>query len=289
MSNNQISRKACCRIASLALAAILMLPLAACGGKDQEPLRAPESTAAATTVAIETVYGPMAFPENLYSSVRHMEVTEGKTAMEVFYMVSEEGEKELFRIYFADDDMGTHMGYLTVDGTELPVSYSVCEYADENFANEEERKLYHSMMDAFSVVINSFYEDTRFSETRAVAPVGEREVKLRYWKLILPENVRYTETEENGNYCVEFYGEVSGERIDLYMIGLGDLEGESMLGLYKIKDKQIPIMVRTGNMEEYENWSEEEQTIIYNMMASLNTVIQTIVADENFAEPEPGA
>lgn len=267
------------------LALVPVLSLAACGSKAQEPLRAPDAqNAAVATVDIETAYVTLAFPEDLSANLHHVESAEGSVAVEVFYMMGQEGEKELFRIYFADAQAGTPMGYLTVDGNELPVSYSTCEYAAEDFSAEEDRKLYYSMMDAFTVVMNSIYDNPNFSQTRAVTPVGDQEVSLRYWKVTLPENVRFTETEENGGYHVDFYGEHIGERIDLYQISLGEVEGESTLGWYTVDGVQKPIVVQTYSMEAYEVWPEEDRMVIYNMMSSINSVIQSIVADKNYSE-----
>lgn len=271
---------------SLVLAAVVLLGMTACSGKKQEPLRAP-TEAASATASIETVYGTLAFPEELFPKLRHMEVTEGAIAMEIFYMIGQEGEKELFRIHYADAQAGTHMGYLTTDGGEIPVSYSICEYSDEDF-QEEDRELYYGMMNAFSVIMNSIHDDPRFSETRKQEPVAERDVKLRYWKVTLPENVQYEESQDGDTYRVEFYGEVSGERIDLFMVGLGELEAETMLGLYTVDGVQKPVMVQTGDLSVYDIWPEEERMIINQMMEALNTVVQTIVADENFAEPTSG-
>lgn len=285
MRKNKMNGICCQHVRNILLIVTIMLLLVACG-KKQEPMRAPEDV---KTVSIETSYGYLAFPEETFESLHHMEVTDGVTVMEVFYMVTQEGELELFRIYFDDENMGTPVGYLTVDGIEVPVSYSLCEYADEDFVDEETRKLYHSMMNGFSVVVNSIYEDTRFSETRAVEEIGDREVKLRHWKVTLPENVQYTETDENGNYRVDFFGIVGGERIDLYMIGLGDIEGETTLGTYTVNGVQKAIVVQTYDMGPYDIWPEEDRTVIYNMMNSINSVIQTIVEDKNYAELEAAA
>lgn len=257
---------------------ILMLGILGCGNKINE---------APAGKTIKTTYGALLFPEELYGNLRHMEVVEGRIAMDVFYMVTAEGEKELYRIHYADDQVGTLMGYLTTDKGEISVSYSVCEYQDQDFANDEDRRLYHSMMDAFSVILNSIYADSRFSETKTVEPVNNSKAKLRYWNVTLPENVRYSETEENGNYAVEFYGEVSGERISLYQISLGGSETGNVLGWYNVEGVRKPVMIQTYDLTAYELWPEEGQSVIYRMMDSLNTVVQTIVADENFSETKP--
>lgn len=270
----------------LLLVTIVFL-FAACGGEEKEPLRAP--TEGSSTVAIETVYGTLEFPEDLSANMRHVEATEGDIAMEVFYMLGTNGERELFRIHYADAQVGIHLGYLNTDNGEIPVTYSICEYSDEDFADEEDKKLYYSMMDAFSVIMNSIYADERFSETRAVEPVGTQEVKLRYWTVTLPDNVLFEETVDGDTYRVDLYGEVSGERIDLYFIGLGDMEAETILGMFTADGVQKPVAVETHSLDGYEGWPEEERTVIYQMMESVNDVIQVIVSDKNFSELDPAA
>ena len=268
----------------MVLVLTFILSCAACANEEvQEPLRA-TTVPVETTVSIETVYGPLKFPKELYDKLRHMEVTEGQIAVEVFYMICTQGEREAFRIYYADPGSNTCFGYLQTDSGEIPVSYRLCEYEDTEFENEEDRKLYYDMMSAFSVVMNSIHEDPRFSETRSVASVGNREVQLRYWTLTLPENIQCTETEENGEYLAVFYGEVSGDRIKLYTIGLGDMEAESVLGWYTADGVQKQVKVQTHSPDAYENWSEENQIVIYEMMNSLNSVIQIIVSDANFSD-----
>ena len=247
---------------------------------EQEPLRASDSS---TMVSIETVYGMFNFPEDRVANLKHVEVTEGNVAMEVFYMVDQGGEKELFRVYFADPQMGNHMGYFSEDGKEIPITYSLCEYEDSTFSSEEERRLYYSMMEGISILMNSIYEDDRFSEIRTIETVGNREIKLRYWKVELPDNVQYVETEEDGVYCVNFYGEAGGEKINLYMIALGNIEVETILGWYTVDGRQLPVGVRTFNIEAYDSWSKEDRIVLSNMMNSLNTVINGITGDKNFS------
>jgi len=51
---------------------------------------------------------------------------------------------------------------------------------------------------------------------------------------------------------------------------------------------QKPVAVETYSMEAYEIWPEEDLLVIYGMMDSVNSVIQAIVSDANFAESTPG-
>lgn len=271
-----------CRYICLCITAILMIGLTGCGNTRQEPLRAPTENTD-TLVTIETAYGTLSFPEELVGNIRCIEVVEGRIAMNVFYMVTAEGERELYRIHYADDQVGTLMGYLTTDDGEISVSYSVCEYLEQDFANDEERRLYHSMMDAFSVILNSICSDPRFSEFRSLPSVADQEIGLRYWNVTLPENVQYSETEENGNYAVEFYGGVSGERIRLYRISLGESETGNVLGWYNVEGVRKPVMIQTYDLTAYELWPEEDYAAVCRMMDTINNVILAITQSEQFS------
>lgn len=264
----------------VALAIILVLTLTGCG-KNGDPLRPPTEPAEAL-VSIETKYGSLDFPKALYDKLRHTEVTDGSTAMETFYMIGAQGEKEIYRIYYADPQVGTLVGYLKTDSGEVSVSYTLCEYPEGTFADAEDQQLYHRMLDTFGVIMQSIHSDERFSETEHQEPVSDREVDLRYWKITLPENIQYTQTEEDGNYRVDFYAQVSGERIDLFMIGLGDLEAETTLGMYTVDGVQKPVVVKTYDLQGYDSWPQEEQITIHKMMEALNPIIQAIIEDENF-------
>lgn len=277
-----VGRRCFCAV----LVLLMAFGVAACSNEKQE-LQQAGTEGTASTVPVKTAYGELAFPEELYGNMRHAETTEGQVATEVFYMVSETGEKEVFRIHYADSQAGTPLGYLKTEDGEISVSHSICEYADESFADEAERELYYRMMDAFSVILNSIFEDSRFSESRPLASVEEQEVELRYWTVMLPGNVYYEEAVDGDNYRVDFYGKIGDERIELYTIGLGDLQGESVLGQYTVDGVPKPVVVQTGDMRAYELRPEEDQAIIYNMMASINGIIQTIAADENFSDTVP--
>ena len=270
------------------IAAILMIALVialtACSGEKQVPLT--DVTYNVPTVSVDTMHGKLAFPEALAENMCHKEVTEGSISIEIFYMVLPRGEFELYRVYFGDASVGIPLGYLTIDEREVPVTYAINDYTEEDFPDEEEIALYYNMMDGFSVVLQSIYEDVRFSENKALEPAVMEEVKLRYWNVVLPKNVLFEETVEDGNYRVDFYGEVSGERIDLYYIGIGEMQADTNLGFYTVDGVKKPVMVKSYSMAEYETWEEENRLVIYQMMESLNNVVQVIVNDENFSELE---
>ena len=262
----------------------VLLGMTACADKN-EALKAPmEAINMEKTVEIQTQYGPIKFPEVLFGNMRHVETTQGNVAVEIFYMVGAAEELEVFRIYYGDSNMGSLMGYLTTDDGEVSVSYALCEYAEEEFADEQDLVLFYNMMQAFSVVTNSIQTDARFSQLRAVAPVDEQETKLQYWTVTLPDNVQYEENEADGCYRVDFYGVLGGERIELYYLGLGDMEADTVLGYFTVDGQQKPVVIGNSDVDAYENWSAEEQMILYNMMDSLNGVIEAITTHKDFSQ-----
>lgn len=276
---NILYRSACV----IALVAML-IGITACDNQE-EPLKAPlEVEYMQKTVAVQTHYGPIQFPEVLAGNVRHAETVEGDIALEVFYMAYESGEKEVFRIYFGSADMGEHLGYLKTDAGEIPVTFALCEYADEDFTIEDEWILYSNMMTAFTVVSNSIQSDERFSELRSMEEVGEQGAQMRFWSLTLPANVMWEESETNDIYRVDFYGMIEDKRIDLYYVGLGEMEADTRLGYFTVDGVQMPIMVGNSESVAFDSWSKEDQRVIYDMMDSINLVIQQIVACDQYSD-----
>jgi hypothetical protein len=127
------------------------------------------------------------------------------------------------------------------------------DYAD-GFENEEERILYSQLADAFSTMLNSLYEDPRFSETKYVAPVDSGEIKLKYWKLSVPQNVQCEESGQGAGYRAEFFGLVNNTRIPLYALYLGDAENpEDTLGTYTADGQALGLNIIVYDMAAYDS------------------------------------
>lgn len=263
------------------LVAVILLVCFLVAGK--KPLTTPpETTASEPVVQIETAYATLDFPEALVDNIRHIEVSEGSVTMEIFYMLSKTGERELYRIIFGDANMGNPVGYLNTESGEVPVTVSFVKY--EDVFEKDDRMLYGQLTDAFSTMLNSLCEDSRFSEIKNVVPVGYREAKLKYWSATIPENVQCEENGEGEGYRAEFFGIVDGERIPLYAVLLGKVENpKDVLGSYMVDGKILELGVVVYDISDYDNWAEEKKSVVYNMMNSINTVIQTIVEDKNFS------
>lgn len=242
-----------------------------------------EGMQTAAVVEYKTAYGVLQFPEEMAPHLRHMEVTEGHIAMEVFYLILEDRERELFRIYYSSAAMGTELGYLTVGDREVPVTYSVCEYEKDDFSGQANWELYCTMMDGFTTILNSFYNNPQFSATRTVQAVEDTVVTLTYWKLPLPDNMEYEEITGEDTYRVNFYGIVSGDRMLLYAIQLGEPALQSGLGSYSVDGMDMVLSLETNEMVLEKVLEEEEQQILYEMMDSINPILDIIMSDKNFA------
>ena len=254
-------------------------------GQKKPTAELPEGPTVEPVVQIEMTLVTLDFPEALVGNIRHVGVSQDNVTMEIFYMLGKTGERELYRLVFGNINMGTHVGYLTTENGEVPVSVLFVEYA-ETF-EEEDRILYGRLTDAFSTMMNSLSEDPRFSETERVMPIGFREAKLKYWTVAIPENVQFEESGQGEGYRAEFFGIADGKRVPLYALLLGNAENpDTVLGYYTVDGKKLELSIITYDFGAYDNWTEESKAIIYNMMSSINTVIDTIVEDENYSARE---
>lgn len=286
----------------LLLAAAVML--AACGNEAAPEATQPSgekvdqtvgSTAESTDVTqlqqelvtIQTQYLSLSYPETYADVLLHQEVTADAVTMEIFSMKADNRTLELFRIFFGDETVGSIAGYLSVDGQEIPVTYTICQYNDEEFTDEETRAQYYETMNCLNDIMGTLEADDCFQTEKKEHPVENTETVLTYWTVTLPETMEYEEFEENGLYKVACYGNVAGERIALYTIYIGDPGAETVLGTYDVNGEAKKLSVESYEIIPAESWTDEEQASAYAMMATVNDVIQTIMSSENFSEEIP--
>lgn len=260
------------RIAAVFLI-ILVIVLSGCTEQQEQTVK---------TMDVQTVYGVLKYPAELEEYLRHDEVLDAAVTIEVFYMLLPEGERELFRIYFGEDDPEGNFGYLTVEDREIPVSYATCEYEKADFPDNANWERYFTMMDGFNIVLQSIIEMPGFSEEKSSDPIELREVALRYWTLELPEYVTCREQEAENVYRAEFYAVLGGEEMPLYTVQLGEPAYEAVLGSYEVEG--IPKIV---SVESYDSvfegqWNEEEKQLRYDLMDTINDVILVITESEAF-------
>ena len=248
------------------------------------PTESAQETAAATeagdTVMLETLYAALPFPREYADNLKHLEVVQEPVAMEVFYLVNQDREMELYRIYFGDDTVGDLLGYLTVKTEEIPVTYTVCLYQEADFPDAETKAIYGNLMDGFSIILNAITSDGRFRTERSAPKIQYADGELRYWTVNLPTDV---ETEENGIYRADFYGTIRGQRIPLYTITLGDAAAPTLLGNLQVDGEARPVGVQSHFSQPDGNWTPEEISNSYRQMETIDLVIQAITLSENFS------
>ncbi len=238
-------------------------------------------------VTVQTKYLALSYSDIYTDVLVHQEVLSDTVTMEIFSLQMNDGSMELFRIYFGDEARGIVAGYLTADGEEIPVTYTICQYNDDEFVDEDTRALYFETMNCFNEIMAGLQADNRFQTEKAAAPVENAETELSYWTVTLPDTMEYEESEENGQYKVAFYGNVAGERIALYTIYIGDPSAETVLGTFDVNGEAKKLSVENYEIMPAERWTDEDQASAYAMMATINDVIQAIMSSENFSEEIP--
>ena len=292
----------------LALMCAILMFVVACG---QESNVYPDETALASTqgtepvetevastpaiqeedlyLTIESRYLPLLISAEYADLIHHREVTEGDVAVEIFYMLTGEVEKELFCVYFGNGEIGDIIGTLQTETGEIPVTAAGRVYSPEDFATEEQLQLYYSMMGELNTVIQSISENSCFkaSDEFETPVINKAEIQMVHWKVVLPENMEVEETKSGNVYQADFYGLIGGEKFKMYTIYLGEARTDTVLGGYIINGEVRLLCVESFELVMEDGWSEEERTSAYAMLDSINDVIQVIVSSENYVAELP--
>lgn len=168
--------------------------------------------------------------------IRHVQASEGDITMEVFYMLSEAGEKELFRIYFGAADMGEYIGRLQTDSFNVPVSVASPPYSREDFADEAAYSSYCALMEQLDVLLSSVRENENFRVDEVVpqeTSPSVRKEQIGDWLVELPESIQWNLVTSETGYHIDFTMEMGGENLQLYTIYIGEAGG-SVVGLYNM-------------------------------------------------------
>lgn len=235
-------------------------------------------------VEIQTKYMVLEFPAEFKDSLKHEEYIGSERTDEAFYMVQGDVSTELFRICFGDHTVGTPIGYLHTDVGALPITVQVSG-SPENM-EEETENLYFGMMEGMNDVLNCIYREKRFSEHMDFHPGEQTKAAMKYWSVDLPEAIIWEEIIYDDIYQVNFYGDVAATRIKLYSVCVGDIEVENPLGTMEIDGEVKMVSIRIDGLDQLNMMSEEDQSIAYSMMDTVNDVVQEIVSSEYFTPIE---
>lgn len=231
---------------------------------------------------IDTPYLTLKFPEQDSAALLHEEEHVGDAVVEVFYMKTEGDDLPLYRIDFGDENLGEWLGVIKTNTEEIPVTYTVFSATEEELQQlGVNLETYSVLMNDFNVLLNCIYEDSRFSSEKENDVVEEKEIELTYWNVTLPERISCSENVMDGIYQADFYTEIQGEQVKLYSVYIGDEQAETILGQYKIEDRWEPISIESYDLRNSE-LSDEELLTAYQMMDTINDVIETISKSKQF-------
>lgn len=232
---------------------------------------------------IETAYGMLQIDKAYADSIRHEEIILDGVTMEVFYMVLEEEEWELFRIHYGDAETGNLLGKVRTDVQEVSVSVTTNTNPAEGHLNAEAISEYYALMDQLNVVLDSIRAGSNFvplgGQDAAVQPAN-----LTYWDLELPESISWQEATSDDSYRVDFYGTVADTVVQLYTVSMGDEADGNILGMYDMNGETVPVCITTYTMRDQETVLPESYGSEYAaLMDSIDAVIQAIMSDSHFS------
>lgn len=251
---------------------LIMLLLTACSGEGKT----------VRCFKIETSYGPIRYPEVYKENLQFDEVVNGEVTVFDFSMIAEGREASLFQLIFGNINTGNMIGY--IDKTPVTMIMSdIYEQAEMDFENEELIELYRNMQGALDYVLASIYTAENYHEDITV--VADRsELSMAYWKIKLPETIRFEEEWKEDTYCATFYGEIGGKTIKLYSVCLGMVEDASSLGSFQVDGVPKTISVVHYDMEMDPSWSAEEKTMAEYMYSSVSEVLEVIFNSEKYTD-----
>lgn len=235
-----------------------------------------------SSIKLQTEFGKLEFPREYAENLKHTEVEEAGAVIEIFSMISDEEEFELFRIYFGEVSNGSIVGFICSDSDVVPVSVMLGDGRKIESANEETATQYYSMMEGLNVVLSSLYENEKFTKDEFEAQ-KESAMKLTHWNVTLPNTMAVSESSVDGIYEAEFSGEVLGESVALYRISIGEEKAEVPLGYFKLDGVKKAVYVQSYELEERESWSEDDYAAAYRMMDTINDVIDAIMQSKQFS------
>lgn len=280
-------------LAIVVLAALIAVLLGAGNGGEKLAASVPpvaadpvatEEPAEPAYIGYETPYLTLRYPSALSVEVTCEQETEGAASSHVFYMVSGETKMPLYRVKFGDAEAGEWLGVLQTAEGDVPVTYTVFVLGAEDlaFLGEGAEAAYAELMNAFSIVLDSVYGDSRYLPDRTVEVGEEQTAEMTYWTITLPGKMHWAESTEGGAYLATFFGEVRGERIALYRVRIGGEPLQTVLGKYKINSVDHVVSLESSDLSQYTDWTDEERSAVYQMMETINIVIERITSSGQF-------
>lgn len=240
---------------------------------------------------IKTTYVSLRYPTTYKKYLKYEEILDGIDATEVFYMVYQDTEWELFRLNFTqikpenpEGYFNTENGilYLSVDVTGTPPDIFTYQQLEEEEEEIDVKSLYYAMVDGVTNVLESVKQDVKYCEFKNIAENDKQDVKCLHWTVNLPVNLTWKETVDKNVEQVTFYGVIGEKNIELYTVSIGNEQDDSTIGYYVVNNEAKAISVMTNDISASEEITEDDKAACYILMDTINDVIQEIMSDSKF-------
>lgn len=270
------------KMSMLALFMAVVMMLANCVAFATEP--AVDETPAPEELPwhlFETPYMVLQFPKEGSECLVHEGIPFGNEYAEAFYIQMNDAMVPLFRLDFGNAVDGDRLGWLKTEEGNVTVTLTVFPVIEEDFAalGEGSEENYGMLMMGLNHMLQAIFEDENFTMEE---PGGVTKAELLFGAVMLPQQMSWTETQENGAYQAIFYCNVQGETVALYTLRIDEEAAGTALGYYPLDGVKKPVSVETYSLQAYD-WAEEDKTQAYQMMESINDVIQAMEASEQFS------
>lgn len=245
-------------------------------------------------MCIQTKYAALQFPAEYADYIRHEEILDGTDAVEVFSMLYEQKELELFRLSFTREEKENAEGYWDAGEDLLCISVSISTLELDAFlclqdSGEWEtdvtmQSTYYSMLGQMATVLQSVKESPNYRIIKTSSANANAEERMLYWNVTLPANVFFEQSDEDGVKAVRFFTQLSEKEIELYTITLENQQTDSAIGRYSVNGKTVYVSVEVSGEIENEALSENEREYVYTLLESINDVIAVIRQDSDFRD-----
>ena len=280
--NNQktkLGKKKIFKIAGavVALAAITVAAVCLTGGQGAKKKQ---------SFKIPTPYIDLLLPLELEDLIISEESTYGDVYTRAFYMSYGGQELPLWRVDFGDLNSSDWVGRIVTDTGDIPVAMTGFSVSNEEIRalGEEGSRLYGECMQGYSFMLDGLMEDSRFTTERSLVIGEDKEVKLTYWNVTLPDKMSVRESSNGGNYEAVFSGEVVGETVTLYRVCIGGEQVGSLLGYFEIDGVKKSVFIESYPLAERASWNDDDYATANHMMATVNDVIGQITSSKNYSE-----
>lgn len=221
-------------------------------------------------------------PGEYAENFAHLQKVHFTPVTEVFSVRIGYKEVPLYRIDFGNEAVGEWLGVIQTEEGDIPVTYTLYSLSEDEIAamDVEDFDSYYTGMENFNLVMDAIHADTRFA-AQASSGIGEdHELQLEYWTFTLPSNVVCVEMNEDGIYSATFYGRIRGEDIALYTVRIGD--ATNAIGVCNLDGEDKPFAVEIYEVSKNVFWSEEDYDKAYQMLDTINDVLDVIYSSEEF-------